>query len=319
MDAIDVYELVLSGSIRRFPDGFWTGETGVANALTLSKYLLEEKLKYNSKQMLVNVSTKDFLSNKLEGVLRVFNYSPYQILNNLYPDKIKPWEMKMSPMSTWNANSGIAATKWLIEDILKWTDNDIKDNLRYDTFVEYGLSGMLATLYQDSPYNALNSAYPNKFKHWELKQSPKIWDERDVRLQAIKWFVEDYLNISPQDEINFCINITTKDINSCGLGGMLKNYYNDSLYLAIEDAYPGVFKAWLLGKVPSGYWNKETIIDAIDWLINIKLNLKDINLLRKQDFIKNGLSTILIPTIDYNVKDIIKEYYPNYSFTNWNT
>lgn len=317
MDAIEVYELVLSRCIPRFPDGFWIGKEGKSKALLLTKYLLEEKLQWNNKKFWVNVTAKDFSANKLDSALRVFDYSPYKILNELYPNQIKPWEMKMSPMDTWSADSGTEATKWLIEEVLNWSDQDIKDSLRYDTFLEYGLSGMLRMLYQDSPYNALNSAYPNKFKPWDLKQSPKIWSERSERVCAIKWFIEEFLNISVQRDLDTYVGITVEDVYTCGLGGVLR-YYNDSLYLAIEDAYPGVFKPWLIGKVPFGYWNKDTVIDAVNWLIKSKLKLEDINLLRKKDFIDNRLSTILVSTSEYNIKKIIKEHYPNYNFTNWN-
>ena len=53
-------------------------------------------------------------------------------------------------------------TRHLIEDILKWDDNEIKKNLRKETFSDNGLAGMLSIVYNSSPYKAITLAYPEK-------------------------------------------------------------------------------------------------------------------------------------------------------------
>ncbi|MBQ3422015.1 MAG: hypothetical protein IJH34_10165, partial [Romboutsia sp.] len=65
----------------------------------------------------------------------------------------------------WNNRcNGIKATKWLIEEKLKLTEEELKEQLSYTLFVENGLLGMLVNCFKGSPYEAINSVYPNKFK-----------------------------------------------------------------------------------------------------------------------------------------------------------
>lgn len=61
--------------------------------------------------------------------------------------------------------------KYLIEDKLNWSEEDIKNNLERKTFRENKLGGMLTHIFNDSPYLAINTAYPNKYKPWELKRN----------------------------------------------------------------------------------------------------------------------------------------------------
>ena len=59
----------------------------------------------------------------------MFNDSPFHALNAAYPNQFKEWELKFVPDKFWNKDTGIRATKWLIEERLKWTDDEIKESL----------------------------------------------------------------------------------------------------------------------------------------------------------------------------------------------
>lgn len=52
---------------------------------------------------------------------------------------------------------------YLIEDILKWSDDQICKNLSTQTFTKNGLGYMLHNIFNGSTYEALNNAYPGKF------------------------------------------------------------------------------------------------------------------------------------------------------------
>ena len=79
-----------------------------------------------------------------------------------------------------NCNTSVCVPiiKYLIEDKLNWNEEDIKENLTRNVFREYKLGGMLTHIFDDSPYLALNFAYPNKYNPWELKRdNEKLLDK----------------------------------------------------------------------------------------------------------------------------------------------
>ena len=110
------------------------------------------------------MTQKSFFENGLSGMLElVFNSSPYEAINGAYPGKYKPWQLTRVPNSYWTLEKGIEATKWLIEEKLKWTDEEVAEKLRRKTFLDNKLSGMLVQVFNNSPYEAINSAYPGKY------------------------------------------------------------------------------------------------------------------------------------------------------------
>ena len=90
----------------------------------------------------------------------VFEDSPYNIINLAYPNKFKPWEFKHTTNRYWTLESGIEATKWLIEKELNWSQIDIKEKLPRGIFVENGLNGMLQKCFDQSYKKAIKTAYP---------------------------------------------------------------------------------------------------------------------------------------------------------------
>lgn len=81
---------------------------------------------------------------------------------------------KNFPHGTWNCDEKYEnaknVTKTLIEKVLKWSENDIKEKLSANTFRKYSLTGML---FGNSPYLAIENAYSGKFKKSDLKNYSK--------------------------------------------------------------------------------------------------------------------------------------------------
>jgi hypothetical protein len=68
-----------------------------------------------------------------------------------------------------NKENGIKATKWLIEEKLKLNDEELKEQLSVKLFIENGVGGMLQHCFNYSPYEAINTTYPNRFKKSDFK------------------------------------------------------------------------------------------------------------------------------------------------------
>ncbi len=136
-------------------------------------WLIEEKLKWSDEEICDKLSYQVFRNNGLSGmVIDIFNGSPYETLNNAYPGKFKPWQLSMTPNNYWNKETAKEATVWLIEEKLKWSDEEICDKLSYQVFKDNGLAGMIVQIFNGSLYETLNNAYPGKFK--KVKKRIKI-------------------------------------------------------------------------------------------------------------------------------------------------
>ena len=316
MDAVDVYKMVLKGdTIKAFPKGFWQQPEAKQNASKCTRYLIEEILKYDEKKIKEKNSKSIFSKNKLAGMLATcFNYSPYEVIDNAYPNKYKEWEFKAVPQGCWdNKENGIKATKWLIEEKLKLSDEELKKQLSQKLFKDNGLVGMLQRCFNHSPYEAINAAYPNKYKEWEFKMTPiGYWDNKENGIKAIKWLIEEKLKLSDK-ELKEQLSVNLFKDN--GLGGMLQHCFNYSPYKAINTTYPNKYKEWEFKMTPIGYWSsKENGIKATKWLIEEKLKLSGEELkeqLSQKLFIENGLRGMLQHCFNSSPYEAINTAYPN--------
>ena len=67
------------------------------------------------------------------------------------------------PKSYWTKETAVEATIWLIEEKLKCSEEDNVKKLSQKTFYDNGLRGMLTQVFVNSPYAAINNAYPGKY------------------------------------------------------------------------------------------------------------------------------------------------------------
>ena len=247
MDAVDVYKLVIEGEhIKRFPNCFWQQPEALDNAVKCIKHLIEDILKLSDDELKEQLSTKVFHKNKLGGMLvSCFNNSPFEAINYAYPNKFKIWEFKQVSRGYWKCiNHGIEATKWLIEEHLKFTDEELKEQLSRKTFVENGLDGMLTTCFNGSAYKALNALYPDKFKPWELKTMYMgIWYSNGCDIEegaeCVRWLVENKLKLADEDLKE---QLSIRMFYENDIYELIMHCFDGSPYKAIDAAYPGKFK-----------------------------------------------------------------------------
>ena len=279
---------------KQFPKGVWNCNEKYDNAKEVTKTLIEKVLKWSDDEIKRKLSANIFIQNSLYGMLVIlFNGSPYLAIENAYPGKFKPWELPCVSNSFWNLKTAKEATIWLIEEKLKWNDDDIKEKLSANIFEKNSLGGMLVILFNDNSYFAIENAYPGKFKPWELSGTPKYFWNLKTASDATRWLIEEKLKWSDDDIKN---KLSKNTFRKNSLGGMLAVLFNDSPYRAIENAYPGKFKPWELPSVPKKIWNVETAREATIWLIEEKLKWSDDDIKKKlsaNTFIKNSLTSII--------------------------
>ena len=282
----------------RVPKYYWNNEDHVKEALL---WLFEEKLDIENNNI---ISGEDFKKYNLYGLFKLFNNSPYDAINYVYPNKYKPWEKCNVPRNYWNNEDHVKeALLWLFEEKLDIENNNISAN----DFRKNKLYGLLTNYFNNSPYDAINYMYPDKYKPWEKCSVPRrYWDYEDNIKEALHWLFEEKLDI----ENNDCI-VTVKDFEKYNLLGLLSIYFNNSPYEAINYMYPDKYKPWeKCCIVPKYYWNNEdNIKDALRWLFEEKLDIKNIDDISINDFINYKLTGLL--KVFNNSKIKVIEYYKN--------
>lgn len=116
----------------------------------------------------------------------------------------------------------------LVEDILQWDDEQIKKRLTFMIFLKNNVYNTLKDNYNGDIFLALNDAFPNRFKRWEIKPIPRgYWNEKTAAY-AVQWLFEMKLDNQKLDIKSFRQN---------GLAGVLRLFDHD-INAAIYNAYP---------------------------------------------------------------------------------
>lgn len=178
------------------------------------------------------------------------------------------------PANTWGLddNNEIAkrVTKYLVTEILKWNEEEIRQNWNTSLIAKYRLRGLLKHKYGNSAYKMINDLYPNQFKEWEFKKVPNGYWTKGKALQALKWLIEEEEKLSSQKLLQI---YGQKWLNERRLSAPLRVLWNGSPYAMINDLYPNRFKEWEFTKAPNKFWTKEKALQALKWTIEKKEKL----------------------------------------------
>jgi hypothetical protein len=258
--------------------GFWGYDESNEYTPLLTRYLIENILNWTDDDIKEKLRKSTFRNNSLGGLICIkYNDSAFAAITAAYPEKnFHPWDFVNAPNDYWQREKGrenaIAATKWLIEDKLKWTEHDIIENLNQEVFVKNNLLGMLKKAFNCSMFEAIDATYSGKFKKWQIGDHVKndYWN-KDEGIIAVKWLIEDKLKWNDKDIKE---NYSRQIYRDNNLYGMIQRCFNSSPFEAINSTYPNRFKEWELPHVPRGFWNsKENCINAATWLIEEKLEM----------------------------------------------
>jgi len=275
--------------LQRTPKGYWNTETGVK----ATKWLIEEQLKWSQEEVIEKIDRDVFREHNLGGMLVVcFDSSPFRAVLAAYPN-IKPWDFNRRSRNFWTLEYAKQAMKWMIEEQLQWDEQQIKDNIRYGTFKQYGLTSLLRDFCEGDIPEALSVLYPGKFGTYDLKYKPGNHWNLKTGVEATRWMIEEKLKWSRED---ICSKLGSDTFKENNLYGMLNVCFEYSPYKALEAAYPGEYRPWELKQAPKGFWTENTIHEAVRWLIEDKLGWspdKAMKELAKEHFKEYGLSGML--------------------------
>lgn len=95
----------------------------------------------------------------------------FTVINEAASGIYKEWQFVK--MNHWTEEKTLIAIKWLFDEKLKWTHEDICNNLTAQTFYDNDLGGLLSKTCGNSPFVALEKCYPGKYKKEDLKRGEK--------------------------------------------------------------------------------------------------------------------------------------------------
>lgn len=149
-----------------------------------------------------------------------------------------------------------AITRYLLEDKLRIGVDDIPRAIHKKLFYENGLTWMLGSCFDWSPYKAIDNAYPGEFHKWQFNVKGMWQGPERFRLagEATRWMIEEKERVDVE-EIPQRISATT--FGKHNLRGMLSVCFKGSFFRAIENAYPGRFRPWEFRNVPKNFWQGE--------------------------------------------------------------
>lgn len=173
-----VYTDIKEWELNCTPLNYWTKE----KCLEVTKEIIQrENLdpKNINNKLLLNI----FKKYKVTMIGFIYSGETYNLINTLYPNLFKIWEYQKVPKEYWSIETGKEAVIWLLEKKLKWTDADIIQKYNYSVYTKNGLAGMLNTIFECSPYKAIDAAYPGKYKPEDFNNVPiNYWTEEKATI-----------------------------------------------------------------------------------------------------------------------------------------
>lgn len=189
-----MYEAVLNNELSRFPLSTWDHSDSKDTLIKLTRYLVLDKFKWNRNQFCENFCLTIIAKYKLNGGFgKLYQRNIYPYITDCFPEwEIKEWELKKSrvPVNFWDEDNAISACKWLIEEKLKWSLDEVSKNISNTIFRNNNLDGMLRTL--KLPITELiTKAYPDHdWTYLKERQGYKITSKQANEIR--KMYQEGY-------------------------------------------------------------------------------------------------------------------------------
>ena len=159
------------------------------------------------------------------------------------------------PRGTWSNDPHCkiinVLTRHLVSNILKFKEKELKEKWNSKLIKEWKLSGACNAYFQDSPYRMLDAAFPNQFKPWELKYTPKNYWTKDQALEILYYWIEEKEELSRKELLDV---FDYKWLKKRHLDSPFQMFWNSSTYQMLNEAYPNQFKPWELRRGARDCW-----------------------------------------------------------------
>lgn len=164
-DIYTIHKLVLSGALVRFPEKTWSQpQEAKFTLIKLTRHTVIEKLKWERSDFCNQFCLAVIKKYRLNGGFgKVYNRNIFPFVTEAFPEwEVRPWELRKSrvPAYFWNNKTAVEATRWLVEEVLKWDLEKAQNEIANSHFHKNNLGGMLRTL-KIGAVEAVTMAYPD--------------------------------------------------------------------------------------------------------------------------------------------------------------
>jgi hypothetical protein len=161
---------------------------------------------------------------------------------------------------------------YLLAKLLGLQEEETPKKINYQTFVDFGLQGWLWIFFNNSPYRALNCAYPGKFLPHHMARAPnKYWSGRGGRSRAKK-VLRSILEETGIDPEQYPKLITQRFLGEFKITTPVLKLFKTH-YGYLNAAYPGRYHPWEMPyTTPNFFENKANVVKAVRWMVEEKLH-----------------------------------------------
>ena len=167
----------------------WFRENRLEIAAEATKWLIEDRLGIPYEDIPKRISIREFHMNGLSKLLDLFNQNLFHVIDNAYKGQFKPWQFS-EQSDIWKSSDALEiarqATQWLITEKLHISNEKAITYLTRRHFISNGLGQMLGSLFNHSPFNALENLMP-ELKTNEAFQKILFAYSHDIREITAKW------------------------------------------------------------------------------------------------------------------------------------
>ncbi|MED3809527.1 DUF4046 domain-containing protein [Priestia megaterium] len=228
---IEIYQQVLEGKRKRFPNYFFVGKEGKQYMSYMTCYLLEQRLSIPIHEIPLKVGAGMLWSHRLRPPAMLYGWNYYEVIDNAYPGVFKPWQFRQVPDKYWDGEEGkrraIEAVKYVIEEELKIPFNEIPLRVNFHFFKQHGLGGVFS-LFRQSPFQVIEAVYPGFFKPWQFANVPmNCWKNETSIHEAMEDFLFVQLHFSSYEEAFF--KLRSQHFNDFRLTGLFQMAFDSQM------------------------------------------------------------------------------------------
>lgn len=221
-------------------NNYWAGEGGEERAVEAFRFMFHQRMGlFTKEEILPHLNHEKIRGTELVGAFKVvFESNLYLCAEKCFPGMFKEWEPGEHVVNNyWTKEKGIKALRWLFDEHLRFTRDEILAHFSRNFAKKHQMYGMLQTCFNSNVFEALDAAYPGEYKIWEVIKVPKdYWNETTVK-DALDWALYKKLNITHRE----ALRLTQRDLVNIGLFGLVM-YQRMPVNRLISKYFPEVQK-----------------------------------------------------------------------------
>lgn len=242
MNSVEIYQQVLRGTRKRFPNYYFNGQEGFQRLIQCTRFLIEDVLRIPESEIPKRVSAELLWSHRLRPPANKHQLNFTDLMATCYPN-VSVLDYKQVSNGYWVDDSGyirgIEMVRKAIEETCNIPLREIPRVVNYKFFYEHKLTGIF-NRFEQSPYAVINAVYPGIFHPWEFATVPMhFWENETNVKDAMHWLIYEKLEYTSWSEANIKLKMT--DFERLGLGGLFTRRFHrrmQSVRQWIRDSSP---------------------------------------------------------------------------------